>query len=30
MTLKGHQSWTKTIDSKEPEMKLDVQLVPRK
>ena len=30
VTLKGHQPWSKTIYLKESEMKLDVQLVPRK
>ena len=30
VTLKGHQPWNKTIYLKESEMKLDVQLVPRK
>jgi hypothetical protein len=30
VTLKGHQAWNKTIYLKETEMKLDVQLVPRK
>ena len=30
VTLKGHQAWNKTIYLKESEMKLDVQLVPRK
>ena len=30
VTLKGHQPWNKSVYLKESEMKLDVQLVPRK